>query len=72
MSVCVVESGRRHQPLCLLSASMDKTLIIWGPDPDTGVWVEQVVLTPPDPANTNVGLATMNSKYLERNSQYNK
>uniref|UniRef100_A0A4W4GRN2 Elongator complex protein 2 n=1 Tax=Electrophorus electricus TaxID=8005 RepID=A0A4W4GRN2_ELEEL len=30
-----------EQPLSLLSASMDKTMIIWGPE-ETGVWVEQV------------------------------
>ena len=30
------------QPLILLSASMDKTMIVWKPDPATGVWIEQV------------------------------
>lgn len=29
------------QPLCLLSASMDKTMILWKPD-TSGVWLEQV------------------------------
>lgn len=28
--------------MCLLSASMDKTMIIWALDPESGVWVDQV------------------------------
>ena len=28
--------------LCLLSASMDKTMTLWQPDPASGVWLEQV------------------------------
>ncbi len=35
--------GKAHQPMCLLSASMDKTMIIWEPDTDTGVWIEKVL-----------------------------
>lgn len=31
-----------EQPLKLLSASMDKTMILWGPEEDSGVWVDQV------------------------------
>lgn len=33
-----------EQPLSLLSASMDKTMILWGPEEASGVWVEQVSL----------------------------
>jgi len=46
MSKCamVLSDGRRHQPVCLLSASMDKTLIIWRPHSESGVWVETVSL----------------------------
>nr|KAG5714153.1 hypothetical protein BaRGS_018370 [Batillaria attramentaria] len=35
------EEGKWSQPMCLLSASMDKTMIVWSPDIDSGVWVEQ-------------------------------
>ncbi|CAI9721363.1 complex 2-like [Octopus vulgaris] len=31
-----------HQPLRLLTASMDKTMILWSVDKDSGVWVEEV------------------------------
>lgn len=31
------------QPLCILSTSMDKTMLLWKPDPDSGVWMEQVL-----------------------------
>ena len=33
------------QPLSLLSASMDKTLMLWSPDEDSGVWIEKVTET---------------------------
>ncbi|BFY99084.1 hypothetical protein BsWGS_02124 [Bradybaena similaris] len=40
---CIVRgNGTTHQPMKLLSASMDKTMIIWSPDADTGMWVEEV------------------------------
>ncbi|XP_032234030.2 elongator complex protein 2 [Nematostella vectensis] len=32
--------GTFTQPMCLLSASLDKSLVIWQPDPDTGIWIE--------------------------------
>ncbi|XP_029369470.1 elongator complex protein 2 isoform X2 [Echeneis naucrates] len=34
--------GELQQPLSLLSASMDKTMILWAPEEVSGVWVEQV------------------------------
>ncbi|XP_037119720.1 elongator complex protein 2 isoform X2 [Syngnathus acus] len=34
--------GEKQEPLSLLSASMDKTMIIWKPDQESGVWTEQV------------------------------
>ena len=35
-------SGKGRQPLCLLSTSMDKTMVLWQPDSASGVWLEQV------------------------------
>ncbi|XP_067267372.1 elongator complex protein 2 isoform X3 [Chanodichthys erythropterus] len=37
-----VKGDSVEQPLKLLSASMDKTMILWGPEEDSGMWVELV------------------------------
>ncbi|XP_005998734.1 elongator complex protein 2 [Latimeria chalumnae] len=38
----VFKDGRIQQPMCLLSASMDKTMILWAPDEESAVWLEQM------------------------------
>lgn len=40
-AICLV-GGVRHQRMCLLSASMDKTMIVWQPSADSGIWMEKV------------------------------
>jgi elongator complex protein 2 len=35
-------SGQFTQPLKLISASSDKSMMIWSPDEHTGVWVNEV------------------------------
>ena len=32
----------RHQPLALLSASTDKMMMLWRPDPHSQVWLNDV------------------------------
>ena len=39
----ITAEGKSHQPLCLLSASMDKTMMIWKPQEDQdGIWINEM------------------------------
>lgn len=38
----IEKQGVEHQPMALLSASMDRSMAIWRPDPETGVWLNDV------------------------------
>ena len=40
----ISDDGTFSQPMALLSASMDKTLIVWTPDEASGVWLEKVMV----------------------------
>lgn len=40
--VYITDDGSFTQPMSLLSASIDKTLIVWTPDQESGVWLEKV------------------------------
>uniref|UniRef100_A0A8D2J104 Elongator complex protein 2 n=2 Tax=Varanus komodoensis TaxID=61221 RepID=A0A8D2J104_VARKO len=37
-----LKDGRMEHPMKLLSASMDKTVILWAPEEESGMWLEQV------------------------------
>lgn len=42
--ITTAENGetKYHQPMRLISSSSDKSMMIWSPDPSTGVWVNDV------------------------------
>lgn len=40
--LCVKENGEWYQPLSLLSASADKSMMVWQPDASSSVWVNNV------------------------------
>jgi len=33
--------GKKHQEMVIISASMDKTAMIWKPDTNTGIWIDE-------------------------------
>ncbi|KAL1924698.1 uncharacterized protein VTP21DRAFT_4352 [Calcarisporiella thermophila] len=35
-------NSKYHQPMVLLSASSDRSMMLWKPDPETGIWINQV------------------------------
>ncbi|OZJ05779.1 hypothetical protein BZG36_01299 [Bifiguratus adelaidae] len=38
----MLNDGAYHQPMALLSASADKSMMLWKPDPQSGVWSNEV------------------------------
>lgn len=36
------ETGKSYQPHCLISSSMDKSMMIWRPEKETGIWLNDV------------------------------
>jgi elongator complex protein 2 len=36
------DTKKIHQPMSLVSASMDRTMILWEPEPSSGLWIEKV------------------------------
>ncbi|GAM18187.1 hypothetical protein SAMD00019534_013620, partial [Acytostelium subglobosum LB1] len=36
------ETKAMHQDMCLISASMDKTMIVWRPEKTSGIWMDEV------------------------------
>lgn len=39
-----INGSKAHQPMSILSASMDKTMMIWRPEKNTGIWVNVVTV----------------------------
>lgn len=40
----MLNGSEYHQPMSILSASMDKTMMIWRPERTTGIWVNAVTV----------------------------
>ncbi|XP_074574276.1 elongator complex protein 2 [Curcuma longa] len=38
----IFDGSKAHQPMSILSASMDKTMMIWRPEESTGIWLNVV------------------------------
>lgn len=39
-----IDGNESHQPLSILSASMDKTMMVWQPEKTTGIWMNMVTV----------------------------
>eukprot|EP00743_Colponemidia_sp_Colp-15_P000855 GILK01000943.1.p1 GENE.GILK01000943.1~~GILK01000943.1.p1 ORF type:complete len:632 (-),score=154.96 GILK01000943.1:158-1855(-) len=39
-----MKDGVKHQPMSLVSASMDRSMMIWKPDPESGIWSAHVTV----------------------------
>ena len=37
-----LKDGKWHQPKCLISASMDKSMMVWKPEKETGIWLNEM------------------------------
>jgi elongator complex protein 2 len=38
----IVKDGVYHQPLSIVSASADKSVVVWKPDPVNAIWINDV------------------------------
>ncbi|XP_051144459.1 elongator complex protein 2 isoform X2 [Andrographis paniculata] len=42
--ISTIAGDESHQPLSILSASMDKTMMVWQPEKTTGIWMNMVTV----------------------------